>query len=187
MAFLLKVWDWHTVLPHPQGNKPSRFYLFASESFIEFSLWGLKTILKAIKRHKASPRSPQKQTATRLGQWPPWPAAQCPSSAFTSSVKDLPLEIKHRVTGLPIKRNCNLFSLLRFYWWRRIEKEKGGEGRGEGKQWREGAEDWGQFRQETKLPIRVYYSQVNQESSYAVAQFIGNHHVLNEFTQFYFL
>ena len=130
VAFLLKVWDWHTVLPHPQGNKPSRFYLFASASFIEFSLWDLKTVLKAIKRHKASPSSPQKQTATCLVQWPPWPVVQCPSSAFTSWVKDLPLEIKHRVAGLPIKGNCNLFSLLHFYWWRSIEKEKGGEGRG---------------------------------------------------------
>lgn len=120
IAFWLKTWNWHMVPPHPQGNKPSRFYLFASESFIEFPLWVLKTVLKAMERHKASSSSPHKPTATLPCQWPVW---QCPSSAFTSSVKDRPLEIKHHVAGLPLKGNCNLFSLVHLSW-RRMRRKR---------------------------------------------------------------
>lgn len=98
LAFWLKTWNYHMVPLHPQGNKPSRFCLFASAIFIEFPLGVLQTSLWAMKRHKATCGSPHKWEATLWGQWPAW---QWPPSGFTSSVKDQPLQIKNYGAGHP--------------------------------------------------------------------------------------
>lgn len=133
LAFWLKTLNWHMVPPHLQGNKPSRFYLFASESFIEFPLWVLQSVLKARERRKASFGLPHMQTATLHA------SGLCGnknSLSFISSVKNLPLEMKHPVAGFPLKGNCNLFSLVYFL----EDKEWKGRGgrKGEGKEQKRG-------------------------------------------------
>lgn len=107
------------VPPHPQRNKPSRFYLFASESFIEFPLWFLQPILKA--REECSPHmwTATLHVSSRV-------AVQTPLASLPRQTKDLLLETRHSMVGFLLKCTSNLFSAVHF-----IDRQEEGGGGGE--------------------------------------------------------